>query len=161
MRYNDELIPNTEIMSKMNNEYSERRVKMESAQLEINEKTEFRQKAEMEDVFRLLGYCEEFLKWLEGKDSNLSGLREILEKTTSDRVVAQGCCGGYKLDYRYACDKDFNHNCQDYCKCEIEIIDKIIKILSLKHSIVDKQCMIKLLQSRMDVFKFIFHRYCK
>ena len=43
----------------------------------------------------------------------------------------------------------------------MEIIEKVIKLLSLKHSIIDKQCMIKLIQSRMDALKLIFHNYVK
>lgn len=162
MNYNDELMPTTEIMTKMNNEFNKPNVdKLSLNQIEICEMNEYRQKAEIEEIYRLLQYAEGFFKWLESKDDNLDEIKKLLEQTLSDKIITQGCCGRHGLDYRYACDKDFNHSCQDYCKCEMEIIDKVIKLLSLKHSIIDKQCMIKLLQSRMDTLKFIFYKYCK
>ena len=72
---------------------------------------EYKQKAEMEDIFRLLEECEGFLKWLECKDDNFFELKELLKRTHSDKIVAQGCSGRYGLDYRYACDDDFKKNC--------------------------------------------------
>ena len=162
MIYDDELMPTTEIMSKMNNEYNNNNVVSAlDVQIEVCEMNEYRQKAEMEEIFSLLSCVEEFFKWLESKDASIGDIKKLLEQATSDKITAQGCGGRCGLDYRYACDNDFNHNCQEYCKCEMEIIDKVIKILSLKNSIIDKQCMIKLLQSRMDALKFIFNRYCK
>lgn len=159
--YNDESLPSAEIMSKMNNEYNNAHIESVDMQVDICEMGEYRQKAEIEEIFRLLQYAEGFLKWLESKDANLDDIEKLLQQTAQDKITAQNCCGRYGLDYRYACDKDFDHNCKDYCKCEMEILDRVIKLLSLKHSIIDKQCMIKLLQSRMDVLKFIFNKYCK
>lgn len=162
MNYNDELMPNAEIMSKMNNEFNQNKANIQSiGQIEICEMGEYRQRAEIEEIFGLLQHIEYFFKWLENTDSNANEIKELLEKTISDKIYAQSCCGRHGLDYRYACDKDFNNNCQNYCKCEMEIIDRVIKLLSLKNSIIDKQYMIKLLQSRMDALKFIFSRYCK
>jgi len=160
MNYNDEMLPDGELINVMNSEYNSA-ISDVLIQAELNEMGEHRQRAEMEEIFRLLEQCETFFKWLEGKDENFSELKELLAKTHFDKIVAQGCSGKYRLDYRYACDNDFNKNCCDYCKCEMEVIDKIIKLLSLKHSIVDKQCMIKLIQSRMDTLKLVFHKYIK
>ena len=159
MIYNDEMLPTQEIISKMNSDFNSHNVSALSAQVELCEMTEYRQKAELEDIFRLLTCAEEFFKWLEGK-GDFEDIKKLLENTIADKITTQGCCGR-NLDYRYACDNDFNHNCKEYCKCEMEIIDKVIKILSLKNSIIDKQCMIKLIQSRMDALKFIFGKYCK
>ena len=111
MKYNDELIANADIMSVMNKEYNmptpSESIKI---QAELEEMGEYRQMAEMEDVFRLLDYCEEFLKWLEGKDDNFFALKKLLENTHNDKILAQNCCGRYGLDYRYACDDDFKKN---------------------------------------------------
>ena len=161
MKYNDESLPSAEIMSKMNNEFNKPNVEMMSTQVEICEMGEYRQQAEIEEIYQLLQYCESFFKWLEGKDNNFDEIKNLLEKTISDKTTTLGCCGRHGLDYRYACDKDFNDNCKDYCKCEMEIIEKVIKLLALKNSIVDKQCMIKLVQSRMEALKLIFGKYCK
>ena len=160
MIYNDEILPSEEIISKMNNDYVGQSVSVFNVQTDIPEMTEYRQKAELEDIFRLLTQAEEFFKWLEGK-SDFEDIEKLLKNTMSDKITTQNCCGRRPLDYRYACDKDFDHNCKEYCKCEMEIIDKVIKILSLKNSIVDKQCMIKLLQSRMDALRLIFGKCCK
>lgn len=155
MQYNDEQFPNAEILSKMNSLYN-------SQQVEICELGEYRQTAELEEIFRLLNCCEGFFRWLEGKDVNFNELNKLIEQTVKDKVTTESCCGKRCLDYRYVCDdKDFNKNCSNYCKCEMEIIDKIIKLLALKNSIIDKQCMIKLAKNRMDVLRLIFNKYCK
>ena len=166
MEYNDELLPNAEIMSKMSKEYN-KNVEVNSAQVEICEMSEYRQKAEIEEILRLLSCCESFFKWLEGKDVDFAEIKKLLENIRDDKITTQGCCHRHGLDYRYACEsdfcvcKDFNNNCKNYCKCELEIIDRVIKLLTLRNSIVDKECMIKLIKSRMDTFKLIFNKYCK
>ena len=71
MNYNDELMPTTEIMTKMNNEFNKPNVdKLSLNQIEICEMNEYRQKAEIEEIYRLLQYAEGFFKWLESKDDN-------------------------------------------------------------------------------------------
>lgn len=155
MNYNDEQFPNAEILSIMQEEY------LKENSVEICEVGEYRQVAELEEILRLLSYCEGFLRWLESKDLDNKEIENLINQTQKDKVIAESCCGRRNLDYRYACDKDFNHNCKNYCKCEMEIIDKIIKLLSLRNSIIDKQCMIKLIGSRMEMLRMIFGRYCK
>lgn len=154
--YNDDCIADGEMIEKMNVEYH----KSEG----LCEISELRQMAEVDEIFALLIKCETFFKWLENKDlDNSEFISKLLNETEKDKVEALSCGCRRGLDYRYACcDKDFNRNCCDYCKCEMEIIDKIIKILTLKNSIVDKQCMIKLLKSRMDILQLVFNKYaCK
>lgn len=163
MEYNDELMPSAEIMSKMAKEL-DKSINIESTQVEICEMTELRQKAELEELFRLLSMCESFFKWIEGDKDQL---KEMIDTTKSDIVTIEGCCNRYGLDYRYACEedfhpcKDFDKDCKKYCKCEFEILDKIIKLLSLKNSIIDKQCMFRLMKNRMDIFRTFFDRYCR
>ena len=124
-------------------------------------KQQYRQKAEIEEIFRLLNQCEVFFKWLESEDENFEGIKNLIERISKDKITTQGCCGRHGLDYRYVCDKDFNKICCDYCKCEMEIIDRVIKLLTLKNSIVDKECMMRLIKSRMDTLKLVFGKYCK
>ena len=159
MIYNDDQLPSVDILAKMNNEFYNK-----NTQVEVCDVSEYRQIAELEDIFRLLTYCEEFFKWLEGKDNNFEGIKELIKKTQDDKVTTAGCCGKRGLDYKYGhgnCDKDFNKNCTNYCKCEMEILDKIIKLLTLKNSIVDKECMVRLAKNRMDMLKLIFGKYCR
>ena len=165
MEYNDELMPNAHIMAKMSQEFN---IKENSQKtIEICEMSNYRQKAEIEEILRLIHYCEDFFKWLEGKDADFKELEYLIEQTESDKITTQSCCGHYRLDYRYACEsdfevcRDFNKNCKNYCKCELEILDRVIKLLALRHSIVDKECMLKLMKNRMDAFKLIFNKYCK
>lgn len=152
--YNDDVLPSGEIIEKMNIEYSK-----SDCFCEISEA---RQIAEIDEIYELLKRCEAFLNWLEGKDqANASIIDEKLKNTRNDIASALSCGCRRGLDYRYCCDGNFNKNCCDYCKCEMELIDKIIKILTLKNSIVDKECMIKLLKSRMDVLQFVFSKYSR
>ena len=161
MEYLDDKLPTVEVVEKMNTEYKLNNISSMGAQVEVCELTEYQQKAEVEEIYQMLQMCEAFFKWLESQD-DFEGLRNLLDKTKQDKIQTLGCCGRYGLDYRYVCDKDFHHdNCADYCKCEMEIIDRVIKLLSLKNSIVDKQCMMKLLQSRMEALRLIFGRYCR
>lgn len=157
MTYNDEQFPTAEILSKMNEEFSNK-----NTQVEVCEINEYRQIAELEDIFKMLSFCEEFFKWLEGKDNNFEGIKNLIDQTRRDKVIAENFCGKRCLDYRYGCcEKDFNNNCKNYCKCEMEILDKIIKLLTLKNSIVDKECMIRLAKNRMDMLRLVFGKYCK
>ena len=157
MMYDDEKLPNAETLAIMNSEYNKN-----DTQVRVCEINEYRQIAELEDIFRLLNYCEEFFKWLEGKDNNFKDIKELINQTQKDKVMAESCCGRRGLDYRYGCcEKDFNKNCSNYCKCEMEILDKIIKLLTLRNSIVDKECMIRLAKNRMDMLRLIFGKYCK
>ena len=157
MIYNDEQLPSVDILNKMNEEFSNNNV-----QVEVCEVSEYRQIAELEEIFRLLNYCEEFFKWLEGKDNNFDEIKKLINQTQGDKVVVESCCGKRGLDYRYGCcEKDFNKNCTNYCKCEMEILDKVIKLLTLKNSIIDKECMIRLAKNRMDMLRLIFGKYCK
>ena len=213
MEYNDEIFPSPEIMAKMTSAFSAS-VSTQCAQVDICEMTEYRQKAELEEILRLLNFCEGFLKWIESSDANFDDIKQLLEQINKDKIEAMCCCGRHRLDYRFACDrdkngcmlprkehcnnhkdgchdkcdykndcgdfccdpcgdfdwnkgfdrckdKDFNRNCKDYCKCELEIIDRVIKLLTLRNSIIDKECMIRLIKSRMDTFKLIFNKYCK
>lgn len=160
MIYNDEILPTQDIITKMNSDFNKQTVSVFGVQVELCEMSEYRQEAEIEEIFRLLTCAESFFKWLEGK-GEFEDIKKLLDNTILDKITAQNCCGRRPLDYRYACDKDFDNNCKDYCKCEMEIIDKVIKLLSLKNSIVDKQCMIKLIQSRMAALKLIFGKYCR
>lgn len=155
MKYNDEQLPTVETLSKMNEAYSK------DLPVEVCELGEYRQVAEIEEILRLLSYCESFLKWLESNDLNSGDIKDLIKQTQRDKVITESCCGRRGLDYRYACEKDFNQNCKNYCKCEMEIIDKVIKLLSLRNSIIDKQCMIKLIGSRMEMLRMIFGKYCK
>ena len=158
MLYNDDQFPNAEILSKMNNAYNKK-----DCQVEVCEIGEYRQLAELEEIFKLLNYCEEFFKWLEGKDGSFEDIKKLIDQTKEDKVVAESCCGKRGLDYRYGCcdSKDFNKNCNNYCKCEMEILDKVIKLLTLRNSIVDKECMIRLAKNRMDMLRLIFNKYSK
>ena len=157
MNYNDEQFPSVDILSKMNDEFNKTHLSVE-----VCEVNEYRQVAELEDIFRLLGYCEEFFKWLEGKDNNFEDIKKLIEQTQKDKVITESCCGKRCLDYRYGCcEKDFNKNCKEYCKCEMEILDKVIKLLTLRNSIVDKECMIRLAKNRMEMLRLIFGKYCK
>lgn len=159
MLYNDEQFPTTEILSKMNEAYN-----VQNNKAEVCDVGEYRQLAELEEIFRLLNYCESFLKWLEGKDNNFEDIKKLIEQTERDKVMTESCCGRRRLDYRYGCcnnEKDFNKNCTNYCKCEMEILDKVIKLLTLRNSIVDKECMIRLAKNRMDMLKLIFNKYSK
>lgn len=152
--YNDELLASGEVVEKMNTEFK----KSEA----ICEVSHLRQLAELDEIYELLFKCESLLKWVENKDvSNADFLKKLIDDTANDKITALSCGCRRNLDYRYCCDKDFNRNCCDYCKCEMELIDKIIKILTLKNSIADKQCMIKLLKSRMDILQHFFCAYAK
>lgn len=151
MEYDDFLLPNTEIMSKMQAEFEG---------VTICDMTQEKQKAELDEIFRLLNYCQGFLKWLEGEDGDFEELKKLIEETEKNKVSTAGNCCRRDLDYRYVCDKDFNQNCCNYCKCELEILDRVIKLMTLKSSIIDKQCMMRLLKSRMDTLKLVFNRYC-
>lgn len=154
--YNDELLATNDMVEKMNIEYSAQKSAV------FCEVSELRQLAEVDEIYELLLRCEAFFKWLENKDiSNSEFVAKLISATQNDKVNALSCGGRRGLDYRYCCDNDFNKNCCNYCKCEMELIDKIIKILTLKNSIVDKQCMIKLLKSRMDILQLVFNKYAK
>ena len=153
--YNDSEFPTDRVIEKMNAEYNKSTVSM-------CEVPELKQMAQVDEIFELLLRCEAFLKWLENKDvDNSEMIAKLIETTREDKITALSCGCRRGLDYRYCCDKDFNRNCCNYCKCEMELIDKIIKILTLKNSIVDKQCMIKLLKSRMDILQLVFSKYAK
>ncbi len=153
--YNDSEFPTDRVIEKMNAEYNKATVSM-------CEVPELKQMAEVDEIFELLLRCEAFFKWLENKDVNNSEMiAKLIETTREDKITALSCGCRRGLDYRYCCDKDLNRNCCNYCKCEMELIDKIIKILTLKNSIVDKQCMIKLLKSRMDILQLVFSKYAK
>lgn len=151
--YKDDKLPDDSVVQKMNIEYgSDIFCKI----------AESRQMAELDEIYELLKRCETFLMWLEGKDiSNANEINQKLSATRSDIVLTLGMGCRRGLDYRYCCNNDFNKNCCDYCKCEMELMDKIIKILTLKNSIADKQCMMKLLKNRMDVLQFVFNAYAK
>ena len=152
--YNDELLASGEVVEKMNTEFKRSE--------EICEVSHLRQLAELDEIYELLFKCESLLKWVENKDvGNADFLKKLIDNTANDKITALSCGCRRNLDYRYCCDKDFNRNCCDYCKCEMELIDKIIKILTLKNSIADKQCMIKLLKSRMDILQHFFCVYAK
>ncbi len=152
--YNDELLASGEVVEKMNTEFKRSE--------EICEVSHLRQLAELDEIYELLFKCESLLKWVENKDvGNADFLKKLIDDTANDKITALSCGCRRNLDYRYCCDKDFNRNCCDYCKCEMELIDKIIKILTLKNSIADKQCMIKLLKSRMDILQHFFCVYAK
>ena len=152
--YNDELLASGEVVEKMNTEFKRSE--------EICEVSHLRQLAELDEIYELLFKCESLLKWVENKDvGNAEFLKKLIDDTANDKITALSCGCRRSLDYRYCCDKDFNRNCCDYCKCEMELIDKIIKILTLKNSIADKQCMIKLLKSRMDILQHFFCVYAK
>ncbi len=152
--YNDELLASGEVVEKMNTEFKRSE--------EICEVSHLRQLAELDEIYELLFKCESLLKWVENKDVGNAGfLKKLIDDTANDKITALSCGCRRNLDYRYCCDKDFNRNCCDYCKCEMELIDKIIKILTLKNSIADKQCMIKLLKSRMDILQHFFCVYAK
>ena len=150
--YNDEQLPSVEVLEKMNSEFK---------QVEVCEVGEYRQRAEVEEIYSKLLVCENFFKWLESTDPSFSAIKQLLNNVNTDKINTLACCGRGGLDMRYACEKDFNNNCCNYCNCEMEIIDKVIKLLSLKNSIVDKQYMIKLVSSRMQALKLIFNKYCK
>ena len=161
MLYNDDQIPTAEILSKMNDAYH-----VKNTQVEVCDLNEYRQIAEIEEILNLLHYCENFFKWIEGKDSNFDEIKDLIEQTQKDKIMTLGFCGKRGLDYRYGCceppkNNDFNKNCNNYCKCEMEIIDKVIKLLTLRNSIIDKECMIRLAKNRMDMLKLIFNKYSK
>jgi hypothetical protein len=75
MIYNDDQLPSVDILAKMNNEFYNK-----NTQVEVCDVSEYRQIAELEDIFRLLTYCEEFFKWLEGKDNNFEGIKELIKR---------------------------------------------------------------------------------
>lgn len=148
------MLPDGEIVEKMNVEYGKSQ--------QLCEVSHLRQLAELDEIYELLFKCETLLKWVENKDlTNAEFLHGLVDSTANDKITALSCGCRRGLDYRYCCDKDFNKNCCNYCKCEMELIDKIIKILTLKNSIVDKQCMIKLIKSRMDILQHFFNVYAK
>ncbi len=168
MEYNDELLPTSEIISAMNSEY-DREVK-------VCEVGEYRQIAELKEIYSLLDNCEEFFKWLGKTDENFTKCYDFVNRTIQDKVTTACCCRG-GLDYRYCedvmrppcdkkpekprhCEDDFNDRCCDYCKCELEILDRILKLLTLKNSMADKECMIRLIKSRTDMINLIFNNYC-
>ena len=119
MEYNDEVMPSAEIMSKMTNEFK-RLVVAENTQVEVCEMTEYRQKIELEEILRLLNYCESFFKWIEGEDSGFNEIKQLLEQINKDKIETLSCCRK-GLDYRYACDRDLNgclkRDCCDHNKC--------------------------------------------
>ena len=160
MEYNDFKLPNDIEVASMNEEFNNKVITLKTNQMEVCEMGELRQKAELEDIFIKLKYCEGFFNWLEGQDSSFNELKKIISHTQNDAVTTLGCCGRYGLDYRYACPET-NYSCANYCRCEMEILDKIIKLMTLKSGIVDKNCMITLLKSRMEILRLVFGKYCK
>ena len=161
MEYDDYKMPSDVEVNSMAKEFNENTVTTLSGQVEVCELSELRQRAELTDIFAKLKYCESFFKWLENQDSSFEELESIIIHTKNDQITALSCCGRHGLDYKYACADDFHGSCSNYCRCEMEVIDKIIKLMSLKNSIVDKNCMITLLKSRMEILRLVFGKYCK
>lgn len=169
MKYNDELLPSGEMVSAMNREYG--------AKIKVRNMSENWQIGELKEIYGLLNRCEDFFKWLGKTDENFTNHYDFVNRTIQDKVTTACCCRG-GLDYRYCedvmrppcdkkpekprpCEDDFNDRCCDYCKCELEILDRILKLLTLKNSMTDKECMIRLIKSRTDMINLIFNNYCK
>ena len=172
MKYNDFPInvPDS-IVEKLNLAYDKKlsenveiqKVNKSIDKAEVCELSPYQIDAELHNIRELYSNVQFYLESICKQDPLNAMVKQSLTRTSDEqKVVAENCwnspCG---YDFAQPCQQPFHNCCADYCFCEMQLISKIIFLLSLQNCMLDKKLFMKLLKSRVESLSNVFTKYVK
>ena len=172
MKYNDFPInfPDS-IVEKLNLAYDKKlsenveiqKVNKSIDKAEVCELSPYQIDAELQNLNDLYLKTQAHLENIHKQDPvNTFVFRALEDITMEQKVVAENCWNHHcNCDFNPPCQQPFHNSCVDYCSCEMQLISKIIFLLSLQNCMLDKKMFLKLLNSRMETLSKVFNIYTR